>query len=181
MIGSESSRQLATEVGQSTTASSKDRYCHLHAEHERLTTRLMSLKAKLEAIIYAAETPISLDQIVQLVKDSVLAELRTTDDAEIKSRVRAALEELIADYSGRDSRHRNPPDRRRISHVHQARAARRGARLRQEPEAADSAVASGARNAGRHRLQAAGHGARDQRNSRRRFRAESSPPCSTAS
>ena len=30
----------------------------------------MSLKAKLEAIIYAAETPISLDQIVHLVKES---------------------------------------------------------------------------------------------------------------
>ena len=34
----------------------------------------MSLKAKLEAIIYAAETPITLDHIVQLVKDSVVAE-----------------------------------------------------------------------------------------------------------
>jgi len=29
----------------------------------------MSLKAKLEAIIYAAETPITLDHIVQLVKE----------------------------------------------------------------------------------------------------------------
>ncbi len=57
----------------------------------------MSLKAKLEAIIYAAETPITLDHIVQLVKESVVAE-GAADDAEIKSRVRAALEELIADY-----------------------------------------------------------------------------------
>ena len=31
----------------------------------------MSLKAKLEAIIYAAETPITLDHIVELVKESV--------------------------------------------------------------------------------------------------------------
>ena len=31
----------------------------------------MSLKAKVEAIIYAAETPITLDQIVQLVKEFV--------------------------------------------------------------------------------------------------------------
>jgi segregation and condensation protein B len=57
----------------------------------------MSLKAKLEAIIYAAETPITLDHIVQLVKESIVAE-GAADDAEIKSRVRAALEELIADY-----------------------------------------------------------------------------------
>jgi segregation and condensation protein B len=58
----------------------------------------MSLKAKLEAIIYAAETPISLDQIIQLVRPSVAAE--EADDAEIKSRVRAALEELTAEYAG---------------------------------------------------------------------------------
>ncbi len=62
----------------------------------------MSLKAKLEAIVYAAETPITLDHIVQLVKDSVVAEGATgtpAHDAEVKSRVRAALEELIADYA----------------------------------------------------------------------------------
>ena len=57
----------------------------------------MSLKAKLEAIIYAAETPVTLDHIVQLVKNSVVAE-GAADDAEVKSRVRAALEKLIADY-----------------------------------------------------------------------------------
>ena len=57
----------------------------------------MSLKAKLEAIIYAAETPITLDHIVQLVKESVIAE-GAVDDAEVRSRVRAALEELVADY-----------------------------------------------------------------------------------
>jgi segregation and condensation protein B len=60
----------------------------------------MSLKPQLEAIIYAAETPISLDQISTLVKDSVLAETPGIDPAEIKSRIRAALEELIAEYSG---------------------------------------------------------------------------------
>jgi segregation and condensation protein B len=60
----------------------------------------MSLRPQLEAIIYAAETPISLDQIYSLVKDSVLAETAGIDPAEIKSRIRAALEELIADYSG---------------------------------------------------------------------------------
>ncbi len=57
----------------------------------------MSLKPKLEAIIYAAETPITLDQIVQLVRDSLLAE-GASDDADVRSRVRAALDELFADY-----------------------------------------------------------------------------------
>ena len=57
----------------------------------------MSLKAQLEAIIYAAETPITSEQIFQLVKESVVAS-GAADDAEAKSRVRAALEELVADY-----------------------------------------------------------------------------------
>jgi segregation and condensation protein B len=59
----------------------------------------MSLKAQLEAIIYAAETPIPLDQITPLVKESILAETPGIDDAEIKSRIRASLEELITDFS----------------------------------------------------------------------------------
>jgi len=59
----------------------------------------MSLKAQLEAIIYAAEMPISLDQITPLVKESILAETPGIDDAEAKSRIRAALEELTTDYS----------------------------------------------------------------------------------
>jgi segregation and condensation protein B len=61
----------------------------------------MSLKAQLEAIIYAAETPITTEQMVQLVKESVTAE-GAADDAEVKSRVRAALEELVADYGSQD-------------------------------------------------------------------------------
>lgn len=61
----------------------------------------MSLKAKLEAIIYAAETPVTLDQMFHLVKESLAAE-GAADDAEAKSRVRAALEELVADYNGED-------------------------------------------------------------------------------
>jgi segregation and condensation protein B len=60
----------------------------------------MSLKAKVEAIIYAAETPITLDQIVQLVKEFVAVE--GVDEAEIRSQVRAAIEELTADYSSDD-------------------------------------------------------------------------------
>src|SRR5258707_14699051 len=57
----------------------------------------MSLKAKLEAIIYAAETPITLDHIVELLSESAIAEGATED--EVKSRVRVALEELIDDYA----------------------------------------------------------------------------------
>jgi len=59
----------------------------------------MILKPQLEAIIYAAETPISLEQIIPLVKDSIFAEAPDIDAVEIRSRVRAAIEELIADYS----------------------------------------------------------------------------------
>src|SRR5882762_5351381 len=61
----------------------------------------MSLKAQLEAIIYAAETPITLEQMVQLVKESVTAE-GAADEAEVKSRVRSSLEELAADYGSPD-------------------------------------------------------------------------------
>src|SRR5712664_3672836 len=57
----------------------------------------MSLKAQLEAIIYAAETPITLEQMIGLVKQTVVAE-GAADDAEIKSRVRSSLEELVGEY-----------------------------------------------------------------------------------
>ncbi len=59
----------------------------------------MELKAKLEAIIYAAEMPVTLDQIVSLVKETVVSQ-GAADDAEVRSRVRAMLEELVSDYSG---------------------------------------------------------------------------------
>jgi segregation and condensation protein B len=61
----------------------------------------MSLKAQLEAIIYAAETPITLEQITALVKDSVVAE-GVSDEAEIKSRVRSSLTELVGSYDSAD-------------------------------------------------------------------------------
>ncbi len=57
----------------------------------------MSLKAKLEAIIYAAETPITLDHIVELLSDSAIAEGATEE--EVKRHVRVALDELIDDYA----------------------------------------------------------------------------------
>jgi segregation and condensation protein B len=57
----------------------------------------MSLRAQLEAIVYAAEMPITLEQMTQLVKESVIA-AGAVDDAEVKSRVRLGLEELVAEY-----------------------------------------------------------------------------------
>ena len=61
----------------------------------------MSLKAQLEAIIYAAETPITTEQMVQLVKESVIAE-GAGDEVEVKSRVRSGLEELVGEYASPD-------------------------------------------------------------------------------
>jgi segregation and condensation protein B len=55
----------------------------------------MSLKPKIEAIIYAAETPVTLDQIIQLVKESS----GITDGTELRSQVMLAIEELRTDYS----------------------------------------------------------------------------------
>lgn len=54
----------------------------------------MSLKAKIEAIIYATEAPVTLDQIVKLVKEPEQPE------SDAKSAARAALEELTVEYSG---------------------------------------------------------------------------------
>jgi len=61
----------------------------------------MSLKAQLEAIIYATEAPITLEQMIGLVKESVGAE-GVSDEAEIKSRVRSVLEELVGEYGAAD-------------------------------------------------------------------------------
>ena len=55
----------------------------------------MSLKAKVEAIIYAAETPITLEQIVVLVRDSAGIE----DGTQLRSEVLLAIGELKAEYA----------------------------------------------------------------------------------
>src|SRR5581483_3388513 len=62
---------------------------------ETIQTVDMSLKPKIEAIIYAAETPITLDQIIQLVKDSS----GISDGTELRSQVMLALGELKAEYA----------------------------------------------------------------------------------
>ena len=61
----------------------------------------MSLKAQLEAIIYAAETPITVEQMTALVKDTIIAE-GISDDAAVKARVRSCLEELVSEYGSPD-------------------------------------------------------------------------------
>jgi segregation and condensation protein B len=51
----------------------------------------MSIKAKVEAIIYATEEPVTLNQLASLLKDAVLAELRAEEEA------RLALNQTVSD------------------------------------------------------------------------------------
>jgi segregation and condensation protein B len=51
----------------------------------------MSVKAKVEAVIYATEEPVTLDQLASLLRDEVLTELRAEEDA------RLALNEVVSD------------------------------------------------------------------------------------
>jgi segregation and condensation protein B len=92
----------------------------------------MSLKAKLEAVIYAAEEPVTLDQLASLLGDAVLAEMRAEQaagasetrpsffdgqqlspdaltkeqksarDKAVKGRLNRSLDELMADYASSD-------------------------------------------------------------------------------
>ena len=50
----------------------------------------MSVKAKVEAIIYATEEPVTLSQLASLLRDAALAELRAEDEA------RLALNETVS-------------------------------------------------------------------------------------
>jgi segregation and condensation protein B len=51
----------------------------------------MSLKAKVEAIIYATEEPVTLNELAILLKDAVLADLHAEEQA------RLALNEIISE------------------------------------------------------------------------------------
>jgi len=84
----------------------------------------MSVKAKVEAVIYATEEPVTLNQLASLLKDEVLAELRAGETApentapdtaqeqaserekrelkQVKDRLSRILDELTADYAGAD-------------------------------------------------------------------------------
>jgi segregation and condensation protein B len=57
----------------------------------------MSLKAKVEAIIYATEEPVTLNELSSLLKDAVLADLRAEED------VRLALNETVFDGKHADA------------------------------------------------------------------------------
>ncbi|HZQ22774.1 MAG TPA: SMC-Scp complex subunit ScpB [Terriglobales bacterium] len=59
----------------------------------------MSLKAQLEAIIYAAETPVTVEQMFQALKGSLGSRNGESDAADERSQIRAALEELATEYS----------------------------------------------------------------------------------
>src|SRR5438132_1950861 len=60
----------------------------------------MSLKPKVEAIIYAAEEPVSVEQIAALLKEVVVSESsEQLTPAQIKAAIRSTIDELIADYS----------------------------------------------------------------------------------
>ncbi len=60
----------------------------------------MSLKPKVEAIIYAAEEPVSIDQISALLKEAVVSESpEQLNQAQIKAAIRSTIDELVADYS----------------------------------------------------------------------------------
>jgi segregation and condensation protein B len=82
----------------------------------------MSVKAKVEAVIYATEEPVTLNQLASLLKDDVLAELRAAETAlessapedtqepsaelekpdlkHVKDHLAHILEELAAEYAG---------------------------------------------------------------------------------
>jgi len=59
----------------------------------------MNIKSNIEAIIYAAEEPITVEQMVALLRNDLINEDGTRlADAEAKAQVRDGIEALIADY-----------------------------------------------------------------------------------
>jgi len=61
----------------------------------------MSLKAKVEAIIYAAEEPVTLEQISAALKDS-LDQTEEANAASTQEQVRAAIQQLTEEYAAAD-------------------------------------------------------------------------------
>jgi len=68
----------------------------------------LSLKGQLEAIIYAAEDPVTIDLLTLLLKESVINDDKlgslepAAAQSETKKRIREALDGLIADYASED-------------------------------------------------------------------------------
>ena len=64
----------------------------------------MSVKAKVEAIIYATEEPVTISQLASLLREPVLAELRAEEEA------RLVLNELVSDGTPSPSEDATEPD-----------------------------------------------------------------------
>jgi segregation and condensation protein B len=68
----------------------------------------MSLKSQIEAIIYAAEEPVTLEQMLAALKDDLRLVAQSAenggepDPAQLKAALRAALDELVTDYATAD-------------------------------------------------------------------------------
>src|SRR5215469_4689542 len=62
----------------------------------------MSIKAKVEAVIYATEEPVTLNQLASLLKDEVLAELRVSETAPENGAPENPQEEAAADLEKRE-------------------------------------------------------------------------------
>jgi len=65
----------------------------------------MSLKSQIEAIIYAAEEPVTLEQMLAVLKDDLRSFAENgaePDPAQMKATLRAALDELSTDYAAGD-------------------------------------------------------------------------------
>ncbi len=67
----------------------------------------MAIKPQIEAIIYAAEEPVTIEQMAVVLKDAVLAEGGFEEgldqkalDGEIKKRIKTTVEELAKEYEG---------------------------------------------------------------------------------
>lgn len=60
----------------------------------------MSIKAQVEAIIYAAEEPVTLDQMAALLKDAIAAEEGfSVEDSDARQKVKARLRQTIMDLT----------------------------------------------------------------------------------
>ncbi len=68
----------------------------------------MSLKSQIEAIIYAAEEPVTVEQMLAVLKDDLRAAAQSAengaepDAALVKATLRAALDQLVTDYAAGD-------------------------------------------------------------------------------
>ncbi len=66
------------------------------SQEPRAKSFFMSLKSQVEAIIYAAEEPVTLDEMVAVLRDA--GGSQGAEPAEFRAAVRAAIDELAADY-----------------------------------------------------------------------------------